>query len=202
MHSMCFLKNKNLKLLSIHDVSSELAAKEAKTWQKLLRVLTHEISNSAIPLSTPSSYIYEMVMKANAEDRRLDDEERQDVMESLKAIEERSKSLKEFVNNFKNVNAIPELKLEKLDVSKLIGDLVPLFSKELAKEGIELMLNVPSQWIYVDKNLTEQVCINLILSADIFVIAALIAIGIALLTVTGQTLKVARANPVDSLRYE
>ncbi|MCE7861923.1 MAG: sensor histidine kinase [Bacteroidetes bacterium CHB5] len=158
-------ENKNLKLLSIHDVSSELAAKEAETWQKLLRVLTHEISNSAIPLSTLSSYIYEMVMKANSEDRRLDDEERQDVMESLKAIEERSKSLKEFVNNFKNVNAIPEPKLEKLDVRKLIGDLVPLFSKELAKEGIELMLNVPSQWIYADKNLTEQVCINLIKNA-------------------------------------
>ena len=45
-------KDKNLKLIALTDVSSELAAKEAEAWQKLLRVLTHEISNSAIPLST------------------------------------------------------------------------------------------------------------------------------------------------------
>ncbi len=40
------------------------------------------------------------------------------------------------------------------------------------------------------------------LGADVFVLAALLAITIALLTVTGQSLKVARANPIDSLRYE
>ncbi|MBK7649956.1 MAG: hypothetical protein IPJ20_03260 [Flammeovirgaceae bacterium] len=54
----CHVKfdGKELKLVALHDVSSELAAKEAETWQKLLRVLTHEISNSAIPLSTLSSF--------------------------------------------------------------------------------------------------------------------------------------------------
>ena len=64
-------KEKNLKLIALTDVSSELAAKEAEAWQKLLRVLTHEISNSAIPLSTLSSYIYEMVIKSEAEKRKL-----------------------------------------------------------------------------------------------------------------------------------
>jgi len=157
--------NKNLKLLSIHDVSTELAAKEAEAWQKLLRVLTHEISNSAIPLSTLSSYIYEMVTKANSEDRRLTDEERQDVMESLKTIDQRSKSLKEFVNNFKSVNTIPEPKLEKLDLAKVVEELVPLYSKELSKEGIQLKVNIPSQNIYADRNLTHQVFINLVKNA-------------------------------------
>ena len=56
---------KKLKLIAFHDVSSELAMKEAETWQKLLRVLTHEISNSAIPLSTLSSYIREMLEEAH-----------------------------------------------------------------------------------------------------------------------------------------
>jgi hypothetical protein len=37
---------------------------------------------------------------------------------------------------------------------------------------------------------------------DIFIMAALLAILIALLTVTWQSLKTARGNPVDALRYE
>jgi putative ABC transport system permease protein len=40
------------------------------------------------------------------------------------------------------------------------------------------------------------------LSIDIFIIAAVITIFIALLTVTGQTIRSARANPVKALRYE
>jgi signal transduction histidine kinase len=158
-------ENKNLKLLSIHDISTELAAKEAETWQKLLRVLTHEISNSAIPLSTLSSYIHDMVIKANVEERSLTDEERADVMESLRTIDARSKSLKEFVNNFKSVNKIPEPNLEKLDLLKLVDELMPLYSKELERQGIQLKVNVPSRDIYADRNLTQQVLINLIKNA-------------------------------------
>jgi signal transduction histidine kinase len=106
-----------------------------------------------------------MVMKANAEDRSLTDEERQDVMESLKTIDQRSKSLKEFVNNFKSVNRIPEPNLEKIDIASLVDELVPLYAKELENERIQLKINIPSQNIYADKNLTQQVFINLIKNA-------------------------------------
>lgn len=40
------------------------------------------------------------------------------------------------------------------------------------------------------------------IGADIFMMAALLAIGIALATVTWQALKAAYANPVKALRYE
>ncbi|HTE34049.1 MAG TPA: FtsX-like permease family protein, partial [Chryseolinea sp.] len=43
---------------------------------------------------------------------------------------------------------------------------------------------------------------HITLGFDVFVIAGLLAIGIALLTVTVQSLKAANANPIDSLRYE
>jgi len=159
-------ENKNLKLISIHDVSSELAAMEAETWQKLLRVLTHEISNSAIPLSTLSSYIYEMVTKANGENRRLTEEERGDVMESLKTIDQRSRSLKEFVQNFRNLNQIPEPRLEKIEATELIRESIALYTKDLEKEQIKLNMHIPEQqFIIADRNLTQQVLINLIKNA-------------------------------------
>ena len=159
-------RDKNLKLIALTDVSSELAAREAEAWQKLLRVLTHEISNSAIPLSTLSSYICDMVSAAEAENRRLTTEERQDVLESLRTIDQRSKSLKEFVSNFKSVNQIPEPEMAKIAIRELVNEVSLFFSKELEKENIELHVDAGEDiFIYADKSLTMQALINLMKNA-------------------------------------
>ena len=160
-------RDKNLKLIALTDVSSELAAKEAEAWQKLLRVLTHEISNSAIPLSTLSSYIFEMVSKSESEDRRLTTEERTDMLDSLRTIDQRSKSLKEFVQSFSSVNQIPEPVLNKIPVGEILSEVTHLFTPELNKQNIILHAENGhgSHNIYADKNLTMQVLINLMKNA-------------------------------------
>jgi nitrogen fixation/metabolism regulation signal transduction histidine kinase len=160
-------KSKSLKVSAFHDVSSELAIREAETWQKLLRVLTHEISNSAIPLSTLSSYICEIVSRAEQEMRTLSNDERNDVLTSLKTIEQRSKSLKEFVQNFRSVNQIPEPKLERININELIDEVGSLFIKELQRENIRLTIVEPKEvfLIYADRSLTVQVLINLMKNA-------------------------------------
>jgi len=160
-------RDKNLKLIALTDVSSELAAKEAEAWQKLLRVLTHEISNSAIPLSTLSSYIFEMVSKSESDNRKLTDEERTDMLDSLRTIDQRSKSLKEFVQNFRSVNQIPEPVMTKIPVGEIIGEVTHLFAAELNKHNIVLHTENGHAVhnIYADKNLTMQVLINLMKNA-------------------------------------
>lgn len=157
-------KNRNLKLIAFHDVSSELAVKEAETWQKLLRVLTHEISNSAIPLSTLSSFIYEIMSATNADMEKLSDDDRQDVMTSLKTIEQRSRSLKEFVTNFRSVNHVPEPNLQRMSVKGLVDEMYSLFKKETDKENIRFVVPDFNQsfTILADRNLTMQVMINLV----------------------------------------
>ncbi len=157
---------KNLKLVALTDVSSELAASEAEAWQKLLRVLTHEISNSAIPLSTLSSYISELMTGAEKENRLLSDDERKDVLESLKTIDQRSLSLKQFVANFKSVNQIPEPNMTKIPAEELVMEVSRLFSKEIEMEGIVLKRHTGEDaWITADKSLTMQVLINLMKNA-------------------------------------
>jgi signal transduction histidine kinase len=157
---------RNLKLIALTDVSSELAAKEAEAWQKLLRVLTHEISNSAIPLSTLSSYIFEMVTKSEDENRELTMEERTDIRDSLRTIDQRSKSLKEFVLNFKSVNQISEPVLTRVDTAELIKEIACLFAPEFTRENIAVQIEMgAANSIYADKNLTMQVLINLIKNA-------------------------------------
>ncbi|MFM7431079.1 MAG: sensor histidine kinase [Flammeovirgaceae bacterium] len=159
-------QQKELKLVALVDVTSELAAREAESWHKLLRVLTHEISNSAIPLSTLSSHIYTMVMSARAQNRELSTEERHDVLESLKVIDQRSHSLKEFVQNFRSIGQIPEPRLARLSIHEVCHDAVHLLSKDLEREGIDLVLSTGKDiTIYADKNLTQQVLINLLKNA-------------------------------------
>lgn len=130
-------------------------------------MLTHEISNSAIPLSTLSSFIYEMMSAANADTGKLSDEDRQDVMTSLKTIEQRSRSLKEFVTNFRSVNQVPEPDLQRMSVKVMVDEIYSLFKKEADKENISFTLSDfrESYTILADKNLTMQVMINIIKNA-------------------------------------
>lgn len=159
-------KDKNLKLIALTDVSSELAAKEAEAWQKLLRVLTHEISNSAIPLSTLSSYMYDLIKSAETANRPLSSEERQDVLESLRTIDQRSTSLKEFVRNFKSINQVPEPQMNKIAIREMADEIKHLFVKDLEKENITLQVQVESDvFVHADRSLTMQVLINLIKNA-------------------------------------
>jgi two-component system, NtrC family, nitrogen regulation sensor histidine kinase NtrY len=160
-------KNNNLKLVAFHDVTSELAAREGETWQKLLRVLTHEISNSAIPLSTLSSYIYEVMQKSEGNLSLLEEEERNDIMLSLRTIEQRSKSLQDFVMRFRSVNQVPEPNLLRIDAKEMLDEISILFIKDMERENIKLEIEQLSEpvIIYADKNLSMQVLINLVKNA-------------------------------------
>jgi nitrogen fixation/metabolism regulation signal transduction histidine kinase len=159
-------QKKEMTLITFVDVSTELAAKEADTWRKLIRVLTHEISNSAIPLSTLSSYIYELLSEARSSNRQLTEEEKQDIMESLYTIDRRSNSLKEFVQNFRSLNQIPEPKPEKISLKSLVTDTVHLYSREFEKESIKVQMDdLDNISVFADKNLTHQIMINLVKNA-------------------------------------
>lgn len=159
-------RGSKLKLVALNDVSSELIAKEAEAWQKLLRVLTHEISNSAIPLSTLSSYIYELVEQAEAERRKLTEQERTDILDSLKTIDQRSRSLKEFVHNFKSVNQVPEPVPAKLKLDEILSEVARLFDQEFQREQIVFhRTDRVTATVYADRMLTMQVMINLVKNA-------------------------------------
>lgn len=99
------LKDHKYKIVSLQDIKSELEEKEVESWQKLIRVLTHEIMNSAIPISTLSSVISEMLQDEKGQPlsfSQLDDDVGQDVLGGLKTIESRSKGLVRFVDAYKS----------------------------------------------------------------------------------------------------
>ena len=59
------------KLIALQDISFEMDAQELNSWQKLIRVLTHEINNSVIPVATLSKLTLELVEQPDGESREL-----------------------------------------------------------------------------------------------------------------------------------
>lgn len=164
--SYILFEGRDLKVVTLQDVTSELAAKEADSWHRLLRVLTHEISNSAIPLSTLSSYVHEMIVASYRDGRDLTPEQRADLLNSLKTIDARSRSLKDFVYSFRLVGQVPEPRLESIGLKDLLHDATSLFAKEIEKENVELdVLIAHHEKVYADRSLTQQVFINLLKNA-------------------------------------
>jgi putative ABC transport system permease protein len=66
---------------------------------------------------------------------------------------------------------------------------------------VSIVLAVPISWYLMERWL-EQYTYRIVLTWDIFVLAGVSALAIALLTVSYQSIKVAFANPVDRLRSE
>jgi signal transduction histidine kinase len=89
------------------------------------------------------------------------------MLDSLRTIDQRSKSLKEFVHSFRSVNQIPEPVLNKIPVGEILSEVTHLFTPELNKHNIILHAENGhgSYNIYADKNLTMQVLINLMKNA-------------------------------------
>jgi putative ABC transport system permease protein len=66
---------------------------------------------------------------------------------------------------------------------------------------LAVILSCPIAWFLLQSWLSK-FAYHIKLESDIFIIVALFAVGIALLTVTWQSLKAANENPIKSLRYE
>jgi two-component system nitrogen regulation sensor histidine kinase NtrY len=158
--------NEQLKLVSLQDFRQELEEQEIKSWQKLIRVMTHEIMNSVTPITTLTLAIKRCLTK-DEEIRRsetLDDENIRDAVINASLIEERSKGLTDFVNNYRSISRIEKLELTHVIIAKLLRSTASLFKEELAKSTIRIDQRiVPEDLTFpMDEKLIQQVLINLV----------------------------------------
>lgn len=99
-----------------------------------------------------------------------------------------------------------EKRTKEMGIRKVFGanwvDILSLFSKEvLVLVGIGVVLATPIAWL-VSSNWLDNFAYNIGLGIGFFLLAALLALGIALLTVSYHALTSARRSPVVSIRHE
>ena len=164
------LQGIHFKLISFQNIKSELEEQELESWQKLIRVLTHEIMNSVTPVSSLSTAINEMLQddKGNRISlSNIEKEDADDMYDSLKTIEERSKSLLNFVSSYKNLTRLPHPHFQHIHIKDIFEHVKVLMNKEMEKNNIRFDVNIGAKGmeIYADKDMIQQVLINLIVNA-------------------------------------
>ncbi|MCK4852855.1 MAG: GHKL domain-containing protein [Bacteroidales bacterium] len=164
------VRKEKFKLVSLQNIRHELEEQELDSWQKLIRVLTHEIMNSVTPVSSLSSAINEMLTDEEGRRRALGTLSRDDLDDlysSLDTIEERSRGLLSFVADYKNLTRLPQPLLEDITVEFLLNHMHRLFKKDMASENINYQVQIPAHQMSIcaDSIMIQQVLINLIKNA-------------------------------------
>lgn len=156
------------KLIAFQDVNEALDETEAKAWQKLLSVMTHEIMNSVAPIS---SLAETMLLRLQESARLLAIEGQAGALEDLElgigTIRRRSEGLLKFAETYRNLNKITTLNLKKVYARDLFENLHQLMQPTLDQKNIELeiLLLDPDLTLEADASLIEQVLINLVVNA-------------------------------------
>ena len=109
-------------LVSLKNIHSVLERNEMEAWQKLIRVLTHEIMNSITPIISLSETLSERGIP-----ERLSEKEYGVMLQAMQTIHRRSKGLLGFVENYRRLTRIPTPARTLVAVDELFSDLRKLF---------------------------------------------------------------------------
>lgn len=153
---------KSLTVISMRNIRSVLENKETEAWQKLIRVLTHEIMNSMTPIVSLSELLNNNNNNLSSE-APLSSEDRKEISQAVDTIYRRSSGLVRFVENYRRVTGIPTPVLEIVPISALLTNVGLLF-KEKA-EAVNIRPITSHLQIIAGKELIEQVLINLVRNA-------------------------------------
>lgn len=134
---------------ALNDLSKDInvltAQKEIESWQKLTRVLTHEIMNAATPISSISqAYLADPNIKGTPYE------------EGIQAIQKTSESLSNFVRNFRTITLVQEPDMREVNLAGLCRSLRSLYPNLTWHTDI-----APETCIRADESMMMQVLTNL-----------------------------------------
>ena len=150
------LREKDLRIVAINDINSELDDKEIDSWIRLTRVLTHEIMNSVTPITSLSDTLLSLPGEMNPE-----------VREGLEVISATGKSLTSFVETYRQFTHIPAPQPKLIDLHPFLDRLSRLAEHHSKNPNLNIHVDVdPDDLIlYADENLISQVILNLLKNA-------------------------------------
>lgn len=158
-----------LRLASFQDVRQELDAQELLSWQRLIKVLNHEVMNSLTPIRTLTHAIRRSVSEINSGNDNMEDNDSlfTDIMKNTGLIEERSTSLINFIKKYRDITKIEQLSLQKVIIQEIFTKITGFLKEELSYQNItcEISVEPDNLELLCDPNLVEQLLINLMINS-------------------------------------
>lgn len=155
------LLDKHYTLITLQDIKNEIEQKEIEAWHKLIRILTHEIMNSATPISSLTETMQMMLEK-----EPLSEETLNDLRFSLKTIQKRSDGMLAFIDDYRKITKVPKPKTEQVNLKEFLAEIELLTKAGLKKDNITLKVQSETITAEFDQKLIEQVLLNLIKNAQ------------------------------------
>jgi len=143
------------QLLVLSDITRALREEELQAWQRIVRVIGHEINNSLTPIKSISGSLQSQL---NQQNRPADWEE--DLARGLAIIGSRSESLSRFMTAYARLARLPQPKLQSVDVGTLVRRVAGLETRipVSIRSGISVSVSA-------DPDQLEQALINLLRNA-------------------------------------
>jgi two-component system, NtrC family, nitrogen regulation sensor histidine kinase NtrY len=159
------------QLLVLADVSRPLRDEERQAWQRLIRVIGHEINNSLAPIKSIAGSLESMLARGPGSDPKpgsdagsqtlwSDPESVEDMKRGLAIIAARSDSLSRFTTAYARLAKLPAPRLDSVNVAALV--------RRIAAVERRLPIHIaasPDVAIRADPDQLEQLLINLVHNA-------------------------------------
>src|SRR5215471_6724689 len=126
------------ELLIISDLSRALREEERQAWQRLIRVLGHELNNSLAPIKSIAGTLGSLTARATLPDWFV-----QDMQQGLRVIENRVESLNRFMQAYTRLARMPAPTRTRIEVGPLVHRVASLERRLPVKtlEGPEVTID-------------------------------------------------------------
>jgi PAS domain S-box-containing protein len=142
-------------LLVLTDLSRPLREEERQAWQRLIRVLGHELNNSLAPIKSMAGTLETMLQR---QPRAADWED--DMRHGLEVIESRAAALSRFLDAYSRLARLPKPKLQVVEAADLLRRVA-----ELETRMAITLAPGPPLTVRADPDQLEQLLINLLRNA-------------------------------------
>jgi nitrogen fixation/metabolism regulation signal transduction histidine kinase len=143
-------------LLVLTDLSLTLRQEERLAWQRLIRVIGHELNNSLTPIQSLAESLTHLL---DRDPRPVDWDA--DAKAGLKVITERARSLSQFMNSYAQLTRLPPPDKKQISMKALVSGVVALEPEYTVR-----VEDGPDLQIEADRAQMEQLLINLIKNAS------------------------------------
>ena len=132
------------------EISRLVSENEVESWQRLTRVLTHEVMNGVAPIISISD---SLLRRPEVEGAKLE--------EGLRAIHDTGRSLSAFVESYRKMSQLEAPRPSQVDLTTLLRSLMTSWP------GIRWKADVPNDLVIMtDENMLRQVLTNLLRNAE------------------------------------